>query len=225
MKQLLIMLIITLLIFISLQGCSKSNQGTQPVNGIVIVGEEQYALPILERYQENVKTKDVFRVKTGMVDEKKVLILDESTANKLIAKKLIHKRKDVNGNMDSIPLVQLPEIPKGRSLLFTTEHESDITSINLNETEIPVTYDRNAWIGNVGDYEPGLHFIVSKNEVYQEIQVEETSLQFLYLKKSLGDKKPTMSTDNTVVNEYLKMKKRVKNFNDLIVVKFVTIDK
>ncbi|MDM5188887.1 lipoprotein BA_5634 family protein [Bacillus sp. DX4.1] len=224
MKKLLTIFIISALVLVSLSACSKSKQRTQPVNGIFIIGDEQYALSIFDRYKENIKEKDMFRVKIGKFNEKKVLILDESTAQALIKSKIFHKRDDVNGNMDSTPLAKLPKIPKGSSLLFAYEDESHITSIDLNGKTIPVTYDSNSWLGSSRDYDSEWYLIVTENNEYKAIQADETNLQLIDLKKSLGDQKPTMSTDNTVVNEYLKMKKQVKDFDKLISVKFVTFE-
>ncbi len=48
-------------------------------------------------------------------------------------------------------------------------------------------------------------------------------MHLLHLKKSLGDEKPKMSTDNTLVNENVKVKKLIKGLEGEVSFHFVTI--
>ena len=59
--------------------------------------------------------------------------------------------------------------------------------------------------------------------MYNEIKANETKIQLLHLKKSLGDEKPKMSTDNTLTNEYVKVRKLIEGYRDEVSVQFVTI--
>ncbi|MEN1936294.1 lipoprotein BA_5634 family protein [Paenibacillus sp. 102] len=223
MRKTISFFILIVLIVISLSACSFSEENKQPANGIVMIGDEQYTLPIFERYKENIKEKEVFEVKTGAVDENKVLIIDKSTAQAMIKAKIL-RTNDVNNRSDSISIKKLPDIPKGSSLIFTHKDENHITSIDLNSKEIPVSYDSDAWIGNSRDYKSQWYLIVAENDVYKEIKANETKLQLIRFKKSLGYEKPKMSTDNTIVIEYLKLKRQVKDFHKLISVKFITFE-
>ena len=63
----------------------------------------------------------------------------------------------------------------------------------------------------------------SKNSVYKEIKANEMKMHLLHLKKSLGDEKPKMSTDNTLVNENVKVKKLIKGLEGEVSFHFVTI--
>lgn len=223
MKKTVSIFMLIVLAIISLSACSKSKENTQPANGIIMIGDEQYTLPIFTHYKENIKEKEVFEVKTGSMGENKVLIIDESTAQAMIKDK-IFRTNDVNNSLDYISIKKLPTIPKGHSLVFTHEDQEHIESIDLNDKTIPVQYESNAWIGNSRDYKSQWYLIVARNDVYKEIQANKTKLQLIHLKKSLGYEKPKMSTDNTLVNEYLKMKRQVKDFHKLISVKFVTFE-
>ncbi len=46
---------------------------------------------------------------------------------------------------------------------------------------------------------------------------------FFNLKKSIGDEKPKMSTDNTMINENVKVKKLIKGLEGEVSFQFVTI--
>ncbi|MGE1166980.1 lipoprotein BA_5634 family protein, partial [Peribacillus simplex] len=83
----------------------------------------------------------------------------------------------------------------------------NIKSIEIEGKVIPVTYDSDAWLGNNRNYGTLWYVIVASNSVYKEIQANETKMQLLHLKESLGDEKPKMSTDNTLTNEYVKVRK------------------
>ena len=108
--------------------------------------------------------------------------------------------------------------------MFTHEDEKNMKSIELEGKEIPVSYDSDAWIGNTRKYPTQWYVIVSKNSMYKEIKANETKMHLLHLKKSLGDEKPKMSTDNTLVNENVKVKKLIKDFEGEVSVQFLTIE-
>ncbi|MED2604797.1 hypothetical protein P4241_29415, partial [Bacillus thuringiensis] len=67
------------------------------------------------------------------------------------------------------------------------------------------------------------YVIVAKNSVYKEIKANETKMHLLQLKKSLGDERPKMSTENTMVNENVKVKKLIKGLEGEVSFQFVTI--
>ncbi|MEB9727638.1 lipoprotein BA_5634 family protein, partial [Bacillus cereus] len=87
----------------------------------------------------------------------------------------------------------------------------------------PVTYDSDTWIGNTRKYPTQSYVIVAKNSVYKEIKANETKMHLLQLKRSLGDERPKMSTDNTMVNENVKVKKLIKGLEGEVSFQFVTI--
>ncbi|PEE44110.1 lipoprotein BA_5634 family protein [Bacillus pseudomycoides] len=223
MRKTISFFILIVLIVTSLSACSSSEENKRPANGMIMIGDEQFTLPIFERYKENIEEKEVFEVKTGVFGEDKVLIIDESTARAMIKDRILRKN-DMNNRYGYTSIKKLPEIPKGASLLFTHEEEKHITSIDLNSKEIPVSYDSDAWIGNSRDYKSPRYLIVAKKDVYRKIKADETKLQIIHFKKLLGYEMPKMSTDNTLITEYLKMKRQVKDFHKLISVKFVTFE-
>ncbi|TKI82633.1 hypothetical protein FC699_32805, partial [Bacillus wiedmannii] len=183
------------------------------------IGNKNNISPIINRYQEITKENEVFSVKKEEVGNGKVLILNESTAQALIKEKLF--RKQDNGS-DYI-IDTLPKFPKEGSLLFTNEDDKTMKSIKIGGEEIPVTYDSDAWIGNNRNYSTEWYMIVAKNSVYKEIKANEMKMHLLHLEKSLGDKKPKMSTDNTLINENVKVKKLIKGLEGEVSFQFVTI--
>ncbi|MED1411059.1 MULTISPECIES: lipoprotein BA_5634 family protein [Bacillus] len=219
MKRTLTIFMLTIIILISFSACSK-NETTFPANGVLIIGEDNKISPIINRYQEITKENEAFSVKTGTYGKGQVLILNESTAQALIKTKIFRKR-DNGSNFK--PIDTLPNFPKEGSLLFTHKDEKTLKSIELEGKEIPVKYDSDAWIGNERDYPTQWYVIVAKNSVYKEIKANETKMQLLHLNKSLGDEKPKMSTDNTLINEYVKVRKQIKDFDGKVSVQFVTI--
>lgn len=219
MKRTLTIFMLTIILLISFSACSKNN-ASFPANGVLIIGDENNISSIINRYKANTKENEIFSVKTGTFGKGKVLILNESTAQAMIKAKIFRKRDKIS---DSIPIDKLPNIPKDGSLLFTHEDEGTMKSIELEGREIPVIYDSNAWIGNTRNYGFQWYVIVAKNSVYKEIKANETNLQLLHLNKSLGDEKPKMSTDNTLINENVKVRKLIKGLEGEVSFQFVTI--
>ncbi|MED0905640.1 hypothetical protein CN327_20100 [Bacillus cereus] len=220
MKRTLTIFMITILLLISFSACSKK-ENPFPANGLLIIGNENKISPIINRYQEITKANEVFSVKTGTYGNGQVLILNESTAQALIKAKVFRKRD--NGS-NSIPVNTLSKFPKEGSLLFAQEDEKTLKSIKLEGKEVPVIYNSDAWIGNKRNYPTQWYVIVSKNNIYKEIKANETKMHLLQLKKSLGDEKPKMSTDNTLVNENVKVRKLIKDFEGEVSVQFLTIE-
>ncbi|KXY68573.1 hypothetical protein COL26_28665 [Bacillus thuringiensis] len=218
MKRTLTIFMFTILLLISFSACSKK-ENPFPANGVLIIGDENNISPIINRYQEITEENEVFSVKKGEVGNGNVLILNESTAQALIKEKLF--RKQDNGSNYIIDT--LPKFSKEGSLLFTSEDDKTMKSIKIGGEEIPVTYDSDAWIGNNRKYSTEWYMIVAKNSVYKEIKANEMKMHLLHLKKSLGDEKPKMSTDNTLVNENVKVKKLIKGLEGKVSFQFVTI--
>ncbi|HHT7238206.1 MULTISPECIES: lipoprotein BA_5634 family protein [Bacillus] len=219
MKKTLSIFILSILILISLSACAK-NEELFPANGVLIIGDENYTSTIMNRYKENTKEHEIFPVKTGRFEKGKVLILNESTAQAMIKAKVFRKSDHVSFFK---PLDTLPNFPKESSLLFINEEEKNIKSIEIEGKEIPVKYDSDAWLGNKRNYGALWYIIVAKNSVYKEIKANETNMQLLHLKKSLGDEEPKMSTDNTLINENIKVRNLLKGLNGKVSVQFVTI--
>ena len=218
MKRILTIFMLTIILLISFSACSKKDNSF-PANGVLIIGDENNISPIINRYQEITEENEVFSVKKGEVGNGNILILNESTAQALIKEKLF--RKQDNGSNYIIDT--LPKFPKEGSLLFTSEDDKTMKSIKIGGEEIPVTYDSDAWIGNNRKYSTEWYMIVAKNSVYKEIKANEMKMHLLHLKKSLGDEKPKMSTDNTLVNENVKVKKLIKGLEGKVSFQFVTI--
>ncbi|MDF9527575.1 MULTISPECIES: lipoprotein BA_5634 family protein [Bacillus cereus group] len=218
MKRTLTIFMLTILLLISFSACSKK-ENLFPANGVLIIGDENNISPIINRYQEITKANEVFSVKTGTYGNGQVLILNESTARALIKDKVFRKRD----NGSNYIIDTLPKFPKEGSLLFTNEDDKTMKSFKIEGNEIPVTYDSDTWIGNTRKYPTQSYVIVAKNSVYKEIKANETKMHLLQLKKSLGDERPKMSTDNTMVNENVKVKKLIKGLEGEVSFQFVTI--
>ena len=85
--------------------------------------------------------------------------------------------------------------------MLAQEDEKNLKSIELEGKEFAVKYGSDAWIGNTRKYPTQAYVIVAKDSVYKELKANETKMHLLHLNKSLGDEKPKMSTDNTLINE------------------------
>ncbi|GAB6550453.1 MULTISPECIES: lipoprotein BA_5634 family protein [Bacillus] len=219
MKRTLTIFMLIIILLISFSACSK-NENRLPANGVLIIGDENYTSPIINRYKEITKENEVFSVKIDTFGIGQVLILNESTAQALIKAKVFRKRE--NGSK-SRPIDTLPRLPKEGSLLFASEDEKKLKSIELEGTETAVKYDSDAWIGNNRKYPTQYYVIVAKDSVYKEIKANETKMHLLHLKKSLGDEKPKMSTDNTLINEKVKVDKLIEGYKGEVSFQFITI--
>ncbi|MGE7864241.1 hypothetical protein COE20_10615 [Bacillus cereus] len=219
MKRTLTIFMLIIILLISFSACSK-NENRLPANGVLIIGDENYTSPIINRYKEITKENEVFSVKIDTFGIGQVVILNESTAQALIKTKVFRERE--NGSKFR-PLDTLPNLPKEGSLLFASEDEKKLKSIELEETEIAVKYGSDAWIGNTRKYPTQYYVIVAKDSVYKELKANETKMHLLHLNKSLGDEKPKMSTDNTLINEKVKVEKLIKDHQGEVSFQFVTI--
>ncbi|PGT59338.1 hypothetical protein COD86_28295 [Bacillus cereus] len=219
MKRTLTIFMLIIILLISFSACSK-NENRLSANGVLIFGDENYTSPIINRYKEITKENEVFSVKIDTFGIGQVVILNESTAQALIKTKVFRERE--NGSKFR-PLDTLPNLPKEGLLLFASEDEKKLKSIELEGTEIAVTYSSDAWIGNTRKYPTQSYVIVAKDSVYKEIKANETKMQLLHLKKSLGDEKPKMSTDNTLINEKVKVEKLIKDHKGEVSFQFVTV--
>lgn len=220
MRRTLTICMLTILFLISFSACTKK-ENPFPANGLLIIGDENKTSPIINRYQEITKENEVFSVKKGKFGNGQVLILNESTAQALIKAKVFRKR---DNSSNYITINKLPQFPKEGSLLFAQEDEKNLKSIELEGKEISVKYDSDAWIGNTRIYPTQWYVMVTRNSLYKEIKANETNMQLLHLKKYLGDEKPKMSTDNTLVNENVKAKKLIKGLEGEVSFQFVTIE-
>lgn len=90
---------------------------------MLIIGDENHTGAIMNRYKENTKEQEAFAVKTGRFDQKRVLIINESTAQAMMNAKLFRKRDQASL---SKTLDTLPNFPKESSLLFINEEEKNI---------------------------------------------------------------------------------------------------
>lgn len=219
MKKQLSIFILSILLLLSVSACSK-NENRFPANGVLIIGDENHTGAIMNRYKENTKEQEAFAVKTGRFDQKRVLIINESTAQAMMNAKLFRKRDQASL---SKTLDTLPNFPKESSLLFINEEEKNIKSIEIEGNKIPVTYGSDVWLGNKRDYGALWYIVVAKNSVYKEIKANEANMQLLHLKKSLGDENPKISTDNTLINEKVKVRKLIEGYRDEVSIQFVTI--
>lgn len=178
MKRTLTIFMLIIILLISFSACSK-NENRLPANGVLIIGDENYTSPIINRYKEITKENEVFSVKIDTFGIGQVVILNESTAQALIKTKVFRERE--NGSKFR-PLDTLPNLPKEGSLLFASEDEKKLKSIELEETEIAVKYGSDAWIGNTRKYPTQYYVIVAKDSVYKEINAKETKMHLLHLK-------------------------------------------
>ncbi|HDR7744066.1 TPA: hypothetical protein QCX78_005622, partial [Bacillus pacificus] len=111
MKKTISIFILSILLLINVSACSK-NENRFPANGVLVIGDEDNTSTIIDRYKENTKEHEVFSVKTGRFDQKRVLILNESTAKAMIKAKIFRERDQ---SSLSKPLDTLPNFPKESS--------------------------------------------------------------------------------------------------------------
>lgn len=121
MKRTLTIFMLIIILLISFSACSK-NENRLPANGVLIIGDENYTSPIINRYKEITKENEVFSVKIDTFGIGQVVILNESTAQALIKTKVFRERE--NGSKFR-PLDTLPNLPKEGSLLFASEDEKN----------------------------------------------------------------------------------------------------
>jgi hypothetical protein len=134
-------------------GCSIMDMIAPQANGIVMYGDENGVQKTMDQYKDKIESQNKFEAKLGTVNEKKVLIMNKTTAEKMVKEKMLKKvvKEDVE------PIKELPSISDEAGIVFAKE-EKDVVIDGKK-----MKYEGNVVIGDARRY-TDMYVVVSDTE-------------------------------------------------------------
>ncbi|RAN86878.1 hypothetical protein B5P41_26695 [Bacillus sp. SRB_28] len=171
--------------FGALSGCSLLGE---KANGFVVYGTEQQIQQMEDQNKNDVKEKDVYKMKLATLEDKKVLVMDKKTGEELVKKELLKKiEKDANTKA----IDKLPAVTADQGVLFTKEKVENTTIDGVK-----LKYEGNTIIGDGRSYAD--MFAIIDDVAYSKVKGEEKSVGVLEFNK---DPKKEMQNIKNKVEE------------------------
>ncbi|MGG0360542.1 lipoprotein BA_5634 family protein [Bacillus tropicus] len=171
--------------FGALSGCSLLGEKS---NGVIAYGTEQQVQQLADQKKNDMKEKNIYKMKLTTVEDKKILVMDKKTGEELVKKELLKK---VDKNDDTKAIDKLPAITEEQGIIFTKEEAKDITIDGIQ-----LKYEGNTIIGDGRSYAD--MFVIVDAGAYNQIKGEEKSVGVLRLDK---DPKNEMKDIKTKVEQ------------------------
>ncbi|MBH5320496.1 hypothetical protein I6N90_22135 [Paenibacillus sp. GSMTC-2017] len=149
-------------------------------NGFIVYGEQKQVEDAILKEVNRFEEKDVYRIKLATDKDKKIVIMDETTAKALLKKGLI---KEVRSENKVAALKSLPAIEKGKGIIFAQESKSEI---NVDGQSISVAYKGNTVIGDARRY--GDMFVVLEDADWKELKGDEKTMAIIKYKKDPSER-------------------------------------
>ncbi|KFM99479.1 hypothetical protein D0U04_05155 [Bacillus clarus] len=156
--------------FGALSGCSLIGEKS---NGLVVYGTEQQVQQLADLKKNDVKEKDVYKMKLATLEDKKVLVMDKKTGEELVKKELL-KKVEKDDNTKAID--KLPAVTADQGVLFTKEKVE-----NMTIDGVKLKYEGNTIIGNGRSYAD--MFAIVDDVAYNKVKGEEKSVGVLEFDK------------------------------------------
>lgn len=170
MKKKALLMVSAFLAAMVLTGCSLF----ETANGIILYGDEEKVLSSLEEEHKGQVEKDSFSVKIIEADDKRTLIMDESTAKELVEKELLKK---VSGD-DAKAIPELPKSSQGEGVLFAKTPDD---ANGLEGLELATKYEGNIIIGDGRAYVD--RFLVVTEDDFKSISGTDKAIGVIQYKK------------------------------------------
>lgn len=167
MKKVLSVCIAAVLAGFMLTGCSAIKEAFQKANGVILYGDQQQIEDSIQKEKDDLIEKDEYTIKVVQNGEKKILILNENTAKDLVKKELLKK---VTNETDTEPITALPEVIKGKAILYAKQKGEEV---NLEGMNLDVSYEGNKVIGDGRRY-VDMFLIVNEDDFSAIKGIEKT---------------------------------------------------
>ncbi|MGH1287820.1 lipoprotein BA_5634 family protein [Bacillus toyonensis] len=212
MKKILSICGIGLFVISILGACSLFGGNKAPLNGLMLLGEEQALKKIETEHKKEIKSSTFYKVKQEENGGKNTLIMNEKTA-KDIVKRGILREKDNDGFIrSSTPIASLPKIKDKKALIFADPKYTSIKNVEMNGAKIQTKYESNSGFGFPrGETEELL--LVVDNDTFQKISLPEVDMSIVELNKTYGDHQAADLSDAEEVlasQELDKLKKSIQ---------------
>ncbi len=135
-------------------GCSIMDMVAPQAKGVVMYGDETGVQKTMDQYKDKIESQNKFEAKLGTVNEKKVLIMNKTTADKMVKEQMLKKvvKEDVE------PIKELPSISDEAGIVFAKEEQKDVVIDGKK-----MKYEGNVVIGDARKY-TDMYAVVSDTE-------------------------------------------------------------
>ncbi|MGH1054926.1 lipoprotein BA_5634 family protein [Bacillus paranthracis] len=135
-------------------GCSIMDMIAPQATGVVMYGDETGVQQTMDQYKGKIESQNKFEAKLGTVNEKKVLIMNKTTAEKMVKENMLKKvvKEDVE------PIKALPAISDEAGIVFAKEEQKDVVIDGKK-----MKYEGNVVIGDARKY-TDMYAVVSDAE-------------------------------------------------------------
>lgn len=158
-------------------GCSIMDMIAPQAKGVVMYGDETGVQKTMDQYKDKIESQNKFEAKLGTVNEKKVLIMNKTTAEKMVKENMLKKvvKEDVE------PIKALPAISDEAGILFAKEEQKDVV---MNGKKMK--YEGNVVIGDARKY-TDMYAVVSDTE-YAKINEPVKTIGLVAFKENPKEK-------------------------------------
>ncbi|RBP29336.1 hypothetical protein DET55_101123 [Bacillus mycoides] len=135
-------------------GCSIMDIIAPQATGVVMYGDETGVQKTMDQYKDKIESQNTFEAKLGAVNEKKVLIMSKTTAEKMVKEKMLKKvvKEDVE------PIKALPSVSGEVGIVFAKDTQNDVVIDGKK-----MKYEGNVVIGDARKY-ADMYAVVSDAE-------------------------------------------------------------
>ncbi|HDR7950966.1 TPA: hypothetical protein QCY38_004729 [Bacillus toyonensis] len=212
MKKILSICGMGLLVISILGACSLFGGNKEPLNGFMLLGEEQALKKIEVEHKKEIKSTAFYKVKQEENNGKKIFIMNEKTAEDIVKRGILREKDDDGYMRTSTPLSSLAKIKDKEALVFADPKHKDIKKVEVSGTEIQTKYESNSYFGfPLGDKDELL--LVVDNDTFQKISLPVVDMSIVELNKTYGENKTVDSSDIEAVqaqNEFEKLRKSMQ---------------
>ncbi|MBW3496730.1 lipoprotein BA_5634 family protein [Bacillus sp. FDAARGOS_1420] len=212
MKKILSICGMGLLVISILGACSLFGGNKAPLNGLMLLGEEQTLKKIETEHKKEIKSAAFYKVKQEENNGMKMFIMNEKTAKEIVKRGILREKDDDGYMSTSTPLSSLPKIKDKEALVFADPKHKDIKKVEMSGTEIQTKYKSNSDFGFPKDKEELL--LVVDNAMFQKIPSPEIDMSIIELNKTYGEDKAITADDIEAVQAQNELKKLTKSIQD-----------
>lgn len=168
----------------------------EPRNGFLVVGEKQSIQHIKNEHQNEIKSVDVYRVKTTKSNDKSVFIMDQKTAENVIKKGILRQTDNDRGVATSNPISSLPTMKNGEGIVFANNQNENIKKLVIGDHEIQVRYGSNTWFGHERNADFEDIILIVDDATFIQISVKEIYMGIIELNKVYGNNHGVVDMNN-----------------------------
>ncbi|KFN02324.1 hypothetical protein D0U04_08185 [Bacillus clarus] len=139
-------------------GCSIVDMISPQAKGIVMYGDDIGVQKTMDQYKDKIESQHKFESKFATANDQKALIMNKTTAEKMIKEKVL--RKVDKDNVE--PITTLPAISEEAGIVFAKNEQSDVVMDGKK-----MKYEGNVVIGDARKYAD--IYVVVSDSVYQKI--------------------------------------------------------